>query len=113
MLFSSDDHESGGVSKVCRSLVRLGVKETSVTHLGCLIAIIRCKNLEVLNFSHTAIVKEFFNEVRNLYVQDGRTSFSLKTLFFPVANGSQFHDVIRAFPKLEDLRLWTSVPQIR
>ena len=128
MLLSSDEVESGGCSKVCGSLRRLGVKETSVTHLGCLIAIIRCKKLEVLNFSHTAIVKEFFGEVRNMYTQDERTTttkeaaaaaeaavphFSLKSLFFPVSNANQFHDVIRAFPKLEDLRLWTSMPQIR
>ena len=117
MLLSSDDLESGGISKVCKSLLRLGVKETSVTHLGCLIAIIRCKRLEVLNFSHTAIVKDFFNEVRNLFCSDERrtasASFSLKSLFFPVANGNHFQDVIKAFPKLEDLRLWTSVPQIR
>jgi hypothetical protein len=40
-------------------------------------------------------------------------SYSLKTLFLPVADGADFQDVIRAFPNLEDLRLWTSVPQLR
>ena len=107
MLLSSG-FDKGGCYE---TLVRLGVKETSCTHLGCMVAIIRCKKLEVLTFSHTAVVKDFFSEVRNM--DEKHRTYSLKSLFLPVTNGASFKEIIKAFPELEDLRLWTSVPQLR
>ncbi len=41
------------------------------------------------------------------------SSFSLKTLFLPVTSGSHFRETVRAFPRLEDLRLWTTVAALR
>ena len=102
------DKNPNGFSKLCNTLKRLGVKETSCTHIACLLAVIRCKSLEVLNFSHTAVVKEFFQKVKHL----DQTS-ELKTLFLPVTNGGSFQDVIKVFPNLEDLRIWTAVPQLK
>ena len=108
MLLSAENEDNAGCHQ---TLMRLGVKETSCTHLGCMAAILRCRKLEVLNFSHTTVVKEFFSEIRSLD-KDERT-YSLKSLFLPVTNGTDFRQVIKAFPELEDLRLWTSVPQLR
>ena len=131
MLLTSDDN-LGGYSSLCSTLKRLGIKETSVSHLGCVIALIRCINLEVLNFSHTSVVKEFFQEIRLLdqqvqavrqQVQGHRVdddddvpsnrTYALKSLFMPITNGNLFKDAIRSFPNLEDLRLWTAVTQLR
>lgn len=44
LLLANDDEldfDLRGDSRLCSSLKRLGVKETSVTHIGCLAAIIR------------------------------------------------------------------------
>ena len=86
--------------------------------MGCLAAVIRCGHLEVLTFSHTSVVKEFFSQVRALVREKDedsgkRVEYSLKTLFLPVTNGADFQEIIRAFPNLEDLRLWTTVTQLR
>ena len=130
MLLTSDDN-LGGYSSLCSTLKRLGIKETSVSHLGCVIALIRCINLEVLNFSHTSVVKEFFQEIRLLdqqvqavrqqvqghrvedYDVPSNRTYALKSLFMPITNGNLFKDAIRSFPNLEDLRLWTAVTQLR
>ena len=69
-------------------------------------------SLEILDFSHSVVVKEFLVVIRNLYLRNRKT-FSLKTLFLPVTSAEILHDVVNAFPNLEDLRLWTSMEQIR
>merc|ERR1719323_510882 len=79
---------------------------------------IKAVNLEVLSFSNTtSVVKFFFEEIKNMMSSAESSapplSYSLKTLFLPVTDGTNLEDVIRAFPKLEDLRLWTSAPRIR
>ncbi|TRY70234.1 hypothetical protein TCAL_04848 [Tigriopus californicus] len=115
MLLSSDQTRDGS-SVLCHSLKSLGVKETSVTHIGCVIAIIRCKHLEFLNFSHTTVVKDFFLELRKLdessSPHEART-YALKSLFVPITHGVVFRECIHAFPNLEDLQLWTPASQIR
>ena len=68
--------------------------------------------LEILDFSHGVVVKEFLVVIRDLYLRNRKT-FSLKTLFLPVTSAEILHDVVNAFPNLEDLRLWTSMEQIR
>ncbi len=63
MLLLSDDDTSergDGRSPLCSTLKRLGLKETSCTHVGCLAAAVACPGLEVLTFSHTAVVKVSF-----------------------------------------------------
>ncbi len=114
----SCDLGSAARAPLCHTLLRLGLKETSCTHVGCLAAVAVCPNLEVLTFSHTAIVKDFFAGVRILNLREDddddddfplRGNFSLKTLFLPLTNGAHFHEVVSAFPRLEDLRLWTTV----
>ena len=68
--------------------------------------------MEILDFSHGVVVKEFLVVIRDLYLRNRKT-FSLKTLFLPVTSAEILHDVVNAFPNLEDLRLWTSMEQIR
>ena len=99
-------------SKLCRSLKRVSIKETSCTHIGSVFLIVHCGNLEILDFSHGVVVKEFLVVIRDLYLKNRKT-FSLKTLFLPVTSAEILHDVVNAFPLLEDLRLWTSMNQIR
>ena len=99
-------------SKLCHSLLRVVIKETSCTHIGIVFLIVHCDNLEVLDFSHGVVVREFLDVIRDLYLRNKKT-FSLKTLFLPVTSSDILHDVVHAFPNLEDLRLWTSISHIR
>ena len=99
-------------SKLCHSLLRVVIKETSCTHIGIVFLIVHCGNLEVLDFSHGVVVREFLDVIRDLYLRNKKT-FSLKTLFLPVTSSEILHDVVHAFPNLEDLRLWTSISHIR
>ena len=94
------------------SLLRVVIKETSCTHIGIVFLIVHCDNLEVLDFSHGVVVREFLDVIRDLYLRNKKT-FSLKTLFLPVTSSEILHDVVHAFPNLEDLRLWTSISHIR
>ena len=60
----------------------------------------RAVNLEVLSFSHTTnVVKDFFEEIRNMMSSAESSapplSYSLKTLFLPVADGTDLEGVIR------------------
>ena len=99
-------------SKLCHSLLRVVIKETSCSHIGIVFLIVHCDNLEVLDFSHGVVVREFLDVIRDLYLRNKKT-FSLKTLFLPVTSSEILHDVVHAFPNLEDLRLWTSISHIR
>ena len=99
-------------SKLCHTLKRVSIKETACTHIGSVFLIVHCKSLEILDFSHGVVVKEFLVVIRDLYLKNRKT-FSLKTLFLPVTSAEILHDVVNAFPHLEDLRLWTSMTQIR
>ncbi len=62
--------------------------------------------------------QDFFSGVRYLISQDRKrsppieTQFSLKTLFLPVTDGSSFSEIVSAFPRLEDLRLWTTAGRL-
>ena len=54
----------------------------------------------MLSFSHTTtLVKDFFEEIRNMMSSAESSapplSYSLKTLFLPVADGTDLEDVIR------------------
>ncbi len=75
MLLLSDDDASergDGRSPLCSTLKRLGLKETSCTHVGCLAAAVACPGLEVLTFSHTAVVKESFVSYGGFSLQNWR-----------------------------------------
>ena len=104
----TDQHQS----QLCHTLKRVSIKETSCTHIGSVFLIVHCKSLEILDFSHGVVVKEFLVVIRDLYLKNKKT-FCLKTLFLPVTSAEILHDVVNAFPHLEDLRLWTSMTQIR
>lgn len=93
------------------TLRRVVIKETSCTHVGSVCLIVHCPNLEVLDFGGV-VVKEFLVAIRGLYLKN-RQTFSLKTLFLPVASEDVLKDMVHAFPNLEDLRIWTSVSRIR
>ena len=105
-------HTKSPPSKLCHSLLRVVIKETSCTHIGIVFLIVHCDNLEALDFSHGVVVREFLDVIRDLYLRNKKT-FSLKTLFLPVTSSEILHDVVHAFPNLEDLRLWTSISHIR
>ena len=99
----SSSSSSSSSSGLCRTLKRLVVKETSCTHVGCLVAMNSAVGLESLSFSHaTTMVNGFFEELRNAMCSSEASpppSFSLRTLFLPVADGTDFEDVIRGGTK--------------
>merc|ERR1712226_359970 len=92
-----DDSDNLSVRKeatsgLCTSLKRVSIKETACTHIGSVFLIVHCSGLEILDFSHGVVVKEFLVVIRDLYLRNRKT-FSLKTLFLPMTSAEILHDV--------------------
>lgn len=99
-------------STLIQTLKRIVTKETSVTAKGTFEVLTYFKNLEYIDFSHGVVVKELLTQVQNRIHSKRR--YGLKSLFFPAENSYVIPEVLRAFPKLEELTLclWTSVTSV-
>ncbi len=111
--FNDEAGHSNSLNPLCQKLVRVVVKETSCTHLGSLLILVHCPNLEILDLNHGEVVKNFLRGVCDIHMATERT-FTLKSLFLPITHGGYefLHNVVSAFPYLEDLRLWTTLTNI-
>jgi len=98
-------------TRLCKALEKVMIKDTSVTHIGAYDLITHCPNIETLEFSHGSFMQQFLESVEKSYVRTHRT-FSLKFLFFPVLSSDSMCNVIKSFPKLEELSLWTSLSSL-
>ncbi|XP_040580238.1 uncharacterized protein [Lepeophtheirus salmonis] len=101
-------HQEG---KVSSTLKRIVLKDTSVTVMGALEVIIRCSILESMDLNHGDVIQEFFNMIGK---KDRRESYSLKSLFLPIVQGKEnMRNMLKFFPKLEDLTIWTTCPYLK
>jgi len=98
-------------TRLCKTLQKVMIKDTSVTDIGAYDLLLNCPNLENLEFSHGSFMKQFLDTIEESYVRTHRT-FSLKTMFFPVLTSDSMYSVIKSFPKLEELSLWTSLSSL-
>ncbi len=98
---------------LCEKMIRVVIKETSCTHVGSLLLLSHCPNLEILDINHGEVVKNFLRGVCDIHMATERT-FALKSLFLPITHGGYefLRNVVAAFPYLEDLRLWTTLSNI-
>ena len=98
-------------TRLCSSLKTIMIKDTSITDQGAFNLLLYCKNLESLEFSHGSFIKQFLQRIEYSYVKTCRT-FGLKSLFFPALSTDSMHNVIKSFPQMEDLCLWTSLRNV-
>ena len=67
--------------------------------------------METLEFSHGSFIKEFLDNIEQSYVRTHRT-FALQYLFFPVLSPDSMYNIIKSFPRLVELSLWTSLSSL-
>ena len=62
------------------------------------------------------VLKAFLNEIGRMErpkLPEKNVQYSLKSLFLPVQSWDGLKEVFGAFPKLEELRIWTTLNQFR
>jgi hypothetical protein len=95
-------------TRLCRTLDKVMIKDTGVTDVGAYSLLLHCPALEVLEFSHGSFIKQFLERIEESYVRTHRT-FQLRNMFLPVLSEDAMYSVVRSFPALEELTLWTSL----
>jgi hypothetical protein len=98
-------------TRLCTSLKKIMIKDTSITDMGAFNLLLYCQNLECLEFSHGSFIKQFLQRIEYSYIRTHKT-FGLKSLFFPALSGDSMYNVMKSFPLLEDLCLWTSLRHV-
>jgi len=94
--------------KVCSTLRKVLIKDTSITDRGAFQLLFWCIKLETLDFSNDTFLQQFLCRIGDSYLKFEH-EFNLKQLFLPVSQPLLFHSVIKALPVLEDLSVWTSL----
>jgi len=94
--------------KVCSTLKKILIKDTSITDRGAFQLLFWCLKLEILDFSHDSFLQQFLCRIGDSYLKFEH-EFNLKQIFLPVSQPLLFHSVIKALPHLEDLSVWTSL----
>jgi len=97
--------------KVCSTLRKLLIKDTSITDRGAFQLLFWCLKLETLDFSNDSFLQQFLCRIGDSYLKFEH-EFNLKQLFLPVSQPLLFHSVIKALPFLEDLSVWTSLRHV-
>ena len=94
--------------KVCSSLSKVAIKDTSVTDLGAFNLMIHCDNLHTLEFSQDTFLQQLLWRICQNYSLT-KTVFQLKSLFLQVNKPSSLLHVVRSLPRLEEVTVWTSL----
>jgi len=97
--------------RVCSTLRKVLIKDTSITDRGAFQLLFWCIKLETLDFSNDSFLQQFLCRIGDSYLKFEH-EFNLKQLFLPVSQPLLFHSVIKALPLLEDLSVWTSLRHI-
>ena len=98
-------------TKICSSLEKIIIKDTSITDDGAFSLLSSCPNLYSLEFSHGTFIKQFLDRIEDNYAKTGST-FPLQSIFLPVSSQSSLHSVIKSFPRLQELSLWTQLSHL-
>lgn len=94
--------------KVCSTLRKILIKDTSITDRGAFQVLFWCLKLETLDFSHDSFLQQFLCRVGDSYLKFEH-EFSLRSIFLPVSQPLLFHSVLKALPDLEELSVWSSL----
>merc|ERR1711892_1082932 len=94
--------------KVCSTIKKIAIKDTSITDIGAFNLMIHCDKLENLEFSQNSFLPQLLWRISENYLRT-KTVFSLKTLFLQVNKPCMMINVVKPLPKLEKLDLWTSL----
>jgi len=97
--------------RVCSSLRKVAIKDTSVTDLGAFSLMIHCDNLEILEFSQDSFLQQLLWRIQQNFLQT-ETVFNLKNLFLQVNKPGMLVAVVRSLPGLEDLTVWSSLVRV-
>jgi len=97
--------------KVCSTLKKVLIKDTSVTDRGAFQLLFYCLKLELLDFSHDSFLQQFLCRIGDSYLKFEH-DYNLRNIFLPVSQPLLFHSVIKALPNLEELSVWTSLRQV-
>jgi len=97
---------------LCHSLQKVMVKDTAVTDEGAYNLLLHCPKLNTLEFSHGSFIKQFLSRVINSYLKTKKTFPSLRSIFLPVLQSDSLFSIIKSFPRLEELSLWTSLSHL-
>jgi len=95
-------------TRLCKTLGKVMIRDTGVTDVGAYSLLLHCPAIYCLEFSHGSFIKQFLERIEESYVRTHRT-FSLKSMFLPVLSEEAMYSVIKSFPNLEELSLWTSL----
>merc|ERR1719187_111132 len=94
--------------RVCHTLKKVAIKDTSVTDSGAFNIMIHCDNLETLEFSQDTFLPQLLWRISENYLRT-KTMFNLKTLFMQVNKPCLMINLVRSLPKLDELSVWTSL----
>ena len=94
--------------KVCSTLKKIAIKDTSITDTGAFNLMIHCEKLDSLEFSQDSFLQQLLWRISENYIRT-KTVFNLKTLFLQVNKPCLMINVVKSLPRLEDLTLWTSL----
>lgn len=97
--------------KVCSSLTKVAIKDTSVTDLGAFNLMIHCDNLHTLEFSQDSFLQQLLQRISHNYSLT-KTVFQLRSLFLQVNKPTTLINVVRSLPKLEEATVWTSLRHV-
>ena len=103
--------EAQGRTKLCSSLEKITIRDTAISHVGAFNLLLNCPRLHTLEFSHGTFIRQFLDLIEESYSATGR-QFSLKSLFLPVNSVSILYSVIKSFPQLEEVSVWTSLSHL-
>lgn len=97
---------------LCPSLKKVMVKDTAVTDEGAYSFLLHCPRLHTLEFSHGSFIKQFLNRVIESYHRNQKTFPALRSIFLPILESESLFSIIKSFPQLEELSLWTSLSHL-
>lgn len=97
--------------KVCTTLKKILIKDTSITDRGAFQMLFWCLKLETLDFSQDSFLQQFLCRLGDSYLKFEH-EFTLKSIFLPVSEPLLFHSVIRALPELEELSVWSNLSRV-
>jgi len=103
--------DSVSKSKLCASLQKIIIKDTSITDNGAFSLLFNCPKLESLEFSHGSFLKQFLDKIDHNYSQT-KSVFALRSIFLPVSSQHTLHNVIKSFPALQEFSLWTCLSHL-
>ena len=94
--------------KVCSSIKRIAIKDTSITDYGAFTVMIHCDNLETLEYSQDTFLQQLLWRISQNYSLT-KTTFNLKNIFLTVNKLSMLVNVVRSLPMMEELTIWSSL----